>query len=111
MLEATNGHPQILHGGIVVPAPRVLFRSFGDSALLFELRCFIRDINYKLDTISDLNYAITRLFHERGIEIPFPQRDLHLKSSHIGLPPMPARGEQGQSMQDTDTQAENTQNP
>ncbi len=79
LLEATNDHPRILQGGMV-SEPKVIFRSFGDSALLFELRCFIRDINYKLDTISDLNYAIARLCKERGIEIPFPQRDLHLRS-------------------------------
>lgn len=93
MLEAASQHPRIMQGGLV-PAPKVLFRSFGDSALLFELRCFIRDINYKIDTISDLNYTITRLFRERGIEIPFPQRDLHLKSWPANLVPMPPDSEQ-----------------
>lgn len=59
--------------------PKVLFLSFGDSALNFELRCFIRNIDTKLDVISDLNFAIDAAFREHGIQIPFPQRDLHLK--------------------------------
>ncbi|MEO1329563.1 MAG: mechanosensitive ion channel domain-containing protein [Pseudomonadota bacterium] len=72
-----NGHSMALR----YPAPVVLFRGFGDSALEFELRLFIRDVNWVLSVHSELNYEIFRQFREAGVEIPFPQRDLHLIST------------------------------
>jgi potassium efflux system protein len=63
-----------------VNPPNVLFRSFGDSSLNFELRCFIRNIERRLNTLSDLNFAIEKSLREAGVEIPFPQRDLHIRS-------------------------------
>jgi small-conductance mechanosensitive channel len=62
------------------PAPIVLFRAFGDSSLNFELRIFLREIDKRLSVISEINFAIDKAFREQGIEIPFPQRDLHIKS-------------------------------
>ncbi len=64
-----------------VPEPKVLFRSFGDSSLNFELRVFLYNIDSRLSVISELNFAIDKAFREQGIEIPFPQRDLHIKSA------------------------------
>jgi potassium efflux system protein len=58
----------------------VLFRGFGESSLDFELRCFIRLVDRRLDTLSELNFAIERVLREAGIQIPFPQRDLHVRS-------------------------------
>ena len=58
-----------------------MFHSFGDSALDFELRCFIKNIDDRINVISDLNFAIDAAFRENNIEIPFPQRDLHFKNS------------------------------
>ena len=63
-----------------LPEPRVLFREFGDSSLNFELRVFLLNVDSRLSVISDLNFAIDKAFREAGIEIPFPQRDLHVKS-------------------------------
>ena len=63
-----------------LPKPKVVFRGFGDSSLDFELRVFLYNINERLDVISDLNFAIDKAFREEGIEIPFPQRDLHVRS-------------------------------
>ncbi len=63
-----------------ISPPKVLFRQFGDSALEFELRCFIRQIDRQLDITSDLNIAIDKAFREAGITIPFPQRDVHVKT-------------------------------
>ena len=63
-----------------VPEPRVLFREFGDSSLNFELRVFLHNVDSRLSIISDLNFAIDKAFRKEGIEIPFPQRDLHVKS-------------------------------
>lgn len=61
-----------------VPEPKVLFMEFGDSALLFELRVFIHSIDQKFQAISDLNFAIESIFREHNIQIPFPQRDVHI---------------------------------
>lgn len=62
------------------PKPLILFRGFGDSSLDFELRVHLYDVDRRLSTISNLNFAIDRAFREEGIEIPFPQRDVHVKS-------------------------------
>jgi potassium efflux system protein len=65
------------------PEPEILFRSFGDSSLNFELRAWIADIDNKRRVESDLNQEIDRRFRQVGIEIPFPQRDLHVRSGEI----------------------------
>jgi len=62
------------------PPPQVLFRSFGDSSLNFELRAWVPDADLRLPAISDLHQEIDRRFREAKIEISFPQRDLHLRS-------------------------------
>ena len=53
---------------------------FGDSSLDFELRIWIRQIRRRFDVTSDINFGIDKAFRENGIEIPFPQRDLHVRS-------------------------------
>ena len=78
LLEAAAAHPLVVKDGSV-PEPYVLFREFGESSLNFELRCFINEIEYRLSTRSDLNFAIDAAFREHGITIPFPQRDLWVK--------------------------------
>jgi len=60
---------------------RVLFLAFGDSALNFELRCHIHNIDEKIVVISDMNFAINKAFREHNVEIPFPQRDIHIKTN------------------------------
>ncbi len=60
------------------PAPRTRFREFGDSALLFELLCWVTEPAVRGRTIHDLNTTIYKKFIEQGIIIPFPQRDVHL---------------------------------
>ena len=62
------------------PMPLVLFRGFGDSSLDFELRVHLYDVDRRLSTISNINFAIDKAFREEGIEIPFPQRDVHVKT-------------------------------
>ncbi len=61
------------------PPPRILFRAFGESSLDFEV-WFYSPMGDRVQVISDLHIAIDRRFREAGIEIPFPQRDLHLRS-------------------------------
>lgn len=67
------------------PQPKVWFKEFGDSSLNFVLLCWIADVSDKNDILSELNYAIDKSFREHDIEIPFPQRDLHLRSAAATL--------------------------
>ena len=71
-----------------MPKPKVLFREFGDSSLNFELRVFLHNVDSRLGVISDINFAIDKAFKEEGIEIPFPQRDLHVKSLPVNNGPV-----------------------
>jgi small-conductance mechanosensitive channel len=75
--EIAMQHPDVLPE----PAPEIVFLDFGDSSLDFELRVWtIRQVQTPQRLKSDLYFAIFDTFREKGIEIPFPQRDLHLKS-------------------------------
>jgi potassium-dependent mechanosensitive channel len=62
------------------PAPSPLFRGFGDSSLDFELRVWISDVRDRFRVRSEICQFIDRRFREEGVVIPFPQRDLHLRS-------------------------------
>ena len=79
LLRIAQEHPKVINDGSATE-PKVLFMSFGDSSLNFELRAFIQNIDEKLQTTSDINFAIDAAFREHGVEIPFPQRDLHVRS-------------------------------
>ncbi len=74
MESAAEAHHEVLRN----PAPKVWFRGFGDSSLDMDLLCWIPDAERKFDVLSDLNRAIDNAFRERGITIPFPQRDVHI---------------------------------
>jgi small-conductance mechanosensitive channel len=63
------------------PKPKAWFREFGDSSLNFMLLFWIPNAAVKYDVISEINFAIDAGFRKNGIEIPFPQRDLHLRST------------------------------
>ena len=60
--------------------PQVLFLSFGESSLDFELRVWVTDADHRLEVMSALHQDIDRRFREKNIEIAFPQQDLHLRS-------------------------------
>ena len=62
------------------PPPQALFLGFGDSSLSFVLRVFSPDAANLLPIRHELHMAIDKAFREAGIEISFPQRDLHLRS-------------------------------
>ncbi|GJM21954.1 MAG: potassium transporter [Planctomycetota bacterium] len=79
--EIAREHPDVLTD----PAPRVIFTSFGDSTLDFELRMFVTDPELFRTIHHPINNAIDRRFKENGIEIAFPQRDLHLRTSEAPL--------------------------
>ena len=66
------------------PKPDVLFSEFADSSLNFELRVWTREYINKPNILkSDLYFEIFKKFKENDIEIPFPQRDLHIKNTEF----------------------------
>ena len=76
LLEVAEANPNVLKN----PAPGVVFKEFGESSLNFELRVWSADMTHRPGSLeSQLNFAIWDKFKERGIEIPSPQRDLHIK--------------------------------
>lgn len=60
------------------PQPFVLFTNMGDSSLDFQLSCYTSDILSRAGIATDLRERIINRFREQGIEIPFPQRDVHI---------------------------------
>lgn len=79
LLECAEGHPQVLSE----PAPFVYFADFADSALNLQLRIFIRDANNSLLVRNDMRFKIFSALKKAGIEIPFPQRDIHIRTGGI----------------------------
>ncbi len=67
------------------PEPNVWFTGFGDSSLDFLLRVFLNDIGNVVTVETEIRFEILRRFAEAGIEIPFPQRDLHLRMENGGV--------------------------
>ncbi|MEC8050904.1 MAG: mechanosensitive ion channel domain-containing protein [Myxococcota bacterium] len=82
LLEVAQAHQDVLSAP-VEHEPTVTFQDFGASSLDFSLRVFIPDIERRFIVASDLRFAIDAIFRENNIEIPFPQRDLHLRSSEL----------------------------
>ena len=77
-LEAAEETPRILKD----PVPVCHLREFADSSVNLEVRFWIDDpMNGRANVVSVLQLGIWDKFHEHGIEIPYPQRDLHLRSS------------------------------
>ncbi len=84
LLEVATAHPGVLNE----PGPSVLFHEFGDSSLNFILRVWTREFATIPGVLrSDLNFAINRAFKDQGIEIPFPQRDIHIRSGVLAVTP------------------------
>ena len=80
LLEAAEEHPKALRD----PSPVVLFTEFGDSSLNFELGVWTQEMTATpIHFTSQMNFIIEQKLRENDIEIPFPQRDLHVRS---GLP-------------------------
>lgn len=62
------------------PGPVITFEGFGESKLNLVLRCYLADLENRLSSIHALHTQINRVFRAEGIQIAFPQRDLHLRS-------------------------------
>ena len=77
LLEAAEEHPKALRD----PLPVVLFTEFGDSSLNFELGVWTQEMTATpIHFTSQMNFIIEQKLRENEIEIPFPQRDLHVRS-------------------------------
>lgn len=77
LLEVAKANPGVLQ----TQESDVLFESYGDNSLNFNLRVWTSDyVNRPKVLKSQLYYSIFKRFTEEKIEIPYPQRDLHLKS-------------------------------
>ena len=81
LIDAAKEHPDVL----TEPAPRVLFKGLGDSSLDFNLLIWIAEPRKQFLIKSDLYYRIEAILRHRHIEIPFPQRDLHVRSGSFPL--------------------------
>jgi potassium-dependent mechanosensitive channel len=73
------------------PAPVVAFVGFGESALNYELRVLVTSVDYLVEVRHQLNKAIDREFRRAGIEIAFPQRDVHIRSDARPAAPRPGK--------------------
>ncbi len=76
LLSAAGNHPKVMY----FPAPVVLFTEFGASSLDLILRFWVREYNDALNAASDIRVRISEIFAENGIEISFPQMDVHVRS-------------------------------
>ncbi|MBT8448102.1 MAG: mechanosensitive ion channel, partial [Gammaproteobacteria bacterium] len=79
LLKIAIDHPMVLTHDYRVDAPQVRFMGFGESSLDFELRCFIENIDRRFSVRSDLLFSIDDEFRKADIEIPFPQRVVHME--------------------------------
>ncbi len=82
LLETTENHHLVLDD----PEPVVYLLTLGESSLTFEVRAFVPDIGDRLPFINDLYLAIIRRLREQGVEVPFPQHDLHIRSFPVNHP-------------------------
>ncbi len=84
LLEAARSTSGVLDE----PGPTVRFRGFGESSLDFEVQCWTSVMLHRQGAFrSDLNFAIHDVLKARGIEIPFPQRDVRVRfRSEAGVP-------------------------
>jgi small-conductance mechanosensitive channel len=76
LVEAADSHPE----SVKEPAPLALFTGFGDSSLDFRVLFWMEDADHRLRIQSEVTVLVNNAIKAAGIEIPFPQRDLHLRS-------------------------------
>jgi potassium efflux system protein len=76
LLEVAAEHPKVLK----YPMPTALFMGFGDSSLNFRLNIWSATFEDFFGLRSEVNVLVNDRLKAEGIEIPFPQRDLHLRS-------------------------------
>ncbi|MCA9676107.1 MAG: mechanosensitive ion channel [Kofleriaceae bacterium] len=91
LLDVARAEPQIL----AEPAPTIRHEGFGDSSIDLAILAWIDDARDVVTVRSNLLFAIDKAFRAAGIEIPFPQRDVHVKSLPAGAATPGARAHTG----------------
>ncbi|MDD5632436.1 MAG: mechanosensitive ion channel, partial [Methylococcales bacterium] len=76
MLDTVLSTPLVL----TEPAPSVLIVGFGDNSLTFSIRIFVSELSNRLPVTHNLYMRLEKALREHKIEIPFPQRDIHIRS-------------------------------
>lgn len=66
------------------PPPKIVVRSFGDSAVNLQARVWIKEPRRRIDTISYITDRVKEVFDQEGIEIPYPKRDIYIKTQGAG---------------------------
>lgn len=79
LIESVSHHPEVL----AHPQPQVQFLGFGESALNFEVLVWFREPRQQYRLKSDLYFRVESMLRQYEIEVPFPQRDLHVRSPHL----------------------------
>ncbi|MGD8786133.1 MAG: mechanosensitive ion channel [Phycisphaerales bacterium] len=82
LYEVARANPMVLED----PKPMVILKTFGNNSLEFELRVYIAGIDNYIPIWHSINCAIDREFRKAGIEIAFPQRDIHIRSVAKSIP-------------------------
>ena len=87
-MDLCRDTPAAVEQVLASPPPQYLLKGFGDSSVNLEIRLWIDDpAEGRSNVISEVLLRVWDLFREHGIEIPFPKRDLHLKSGEVRLVP------------------------
>lgn len=81
LLEIAEAEPRVLFD----PPPEVHFLGFGDSSLNFQIAAWYRTPGDRWYGMIDMRYAIMKRFADAKIEIPFPQRDLHVRNAYLDV--------------------------
>jgi potassium efflux system protein len=81
--EVCRANPRV----VSEPPPQIFFEAYGDSSLNFNIWVHLATPSDRIPATHEVNSAIFEAFAEHGIEIPFPQRDLHVRSWSPETPP------------------------
>ena len=84
MMHTISNTPMVLSD----PEPCVLFMDFGESSLNFSIRVFVSEMGNRLPVIHDIHIRLEKALRENNITIPFPQRDLHIRSTTTAANPI-----------------------
>jgi small-conductance mechanosensitive channel len=85
VIKLLVGVAQSYPGVLLARPPMAFFLGFGESALRFELRFWSDQQDTWFQLQSDVTVAVAKAIKEAGIEIPFPQRDLHVRSIGVSV--------------------------
>lgn len=106
LLDVAKGHPDVLMN----PPPQVFLKGFGDNSLNFDLLVWTREPRKQFFLKSELYFRVEKTLRQHEVNIPFPQRDLHLRSpevedllAHLGRNSTPTEFPNGYKTPNADT--------